>query len=186
VLDQLLAVATVDALLANVVLPYLHELGARWERGEASIAQEHFASAVLRGRLLGLARGWGRGLGPLALLACLPEEQHDLGLIAFGLALRARGWRIAYLGPDTPLDTLDTAAASLAPALLVVTSVDTARVEQVVDDLAGLARRYRLVLGGSGADEDTAAEIGATFLGGDPIAAANAVTDLVQPSAAGA
>ena len=78
VLDGLLAVATVDSLLTEVVLPYLHELGERWERGEASIAQEHFASAVLRGRLLGLARGWGRGLGPLALLACLPGEQHDL------------------------------------------------------------------------------------------------------------
>ncbi|HEY4997001.1 MAG TPA: hypothetical protein VII03_03330, partial [Solirubrobacteraceae bacterium] len=43
-----------------------------WVRGEASIAQEHFASAVLRGRLLGLARGWGGGTGPLGLLACLP------------------------------------------------------------------------------------------------------------------
>src|SRR4051794_19353460 len=56
VVDRLLAVATVDTLLGEVVLPYLHELGARWERGEASIAQEHFASGVLRGRLLGLAR----------------------------------------------------------------------------------------------------------------------------------
>ena len=45
---------------------------------------------------------------------------------------------------------------------------------------ADLARRYRLALGGSGADEDTAAEIGATFLGGDPVAAADAVTALVQ------
>jgi methanogenic corrinoid protein MtbC1 len=178
-------VTTLDALLTTVVLPYLHELGDRWQRGEASIAQEHFASAVLRGRLLGLARGWGRGLGPLALLACLPGEQHDLGLIAFGLALRARGWRIAYLGPDTPLDTLDAAAGSLAPALVVVTSVDAARVARVTDELADLAGRYRLALGGSGPDEDAAAEIGAAFLGGDPVAAAEAVTAL-QPQSAGA
>jgi methanogenic corrinoid protein MtbC1 len=34
---------------------------------------------------------------------CPPGEQHDLGLIAFGLALRAHGWRITYLGQDTPL-----------------------------------------------------------------------------------
>src|SRR5688572_28720824 len=84
VLDQVLAVMTVDTVLGEVVLPYLQELGARWERGEASIAHEHFASSVLRGRLLGLARGWGQGIGPLALLACVPGEQHDLGLIAFG------------------------------------------------------------------------------------------------------
>ena len=61
--------------LSEVVLPYLRELGERWLRGDASVAQEHFASSVLRGRLLGLARGWGLGLGPTAVLACLPGEQ---------------------------------------------------------------------------------------------------------------
>jgi methanogenic corrinoid protein MtbC1 len=183
-LDELLAMTTIDALLTGVLLPYLRELGERWERGEASVAQEHFASAVLRGRLLGLARGWGRGLGPRALLACLPGEQHDLGLIAFGLALRARGWRIAYLGPDTPLDTLDAAARSLASALVVVSSVDPARVARLTDELADLAGRHRLALGGTGADEQAAAEIGATFLDGDPVTAADTVTAL-QPSATG-
>ena len=102
VLDRLLAALSVDAVLRDVVLPYLHDLGEAWERGEASIAQEHFASNVLRGRLLGLGRGWGEGSGPHALLACPPREQHDLGLIAFGLALRNRGWRITYLGPGHP------------------------------------------------------------------------------------
>ena len=92
--DSLLAQFSIDTLLRDVVVPYLHELGERWERGEVSIAQEHFASVLLRGRLLGLARDWGRGIGPAAVLACAPGEQHDLGLLAFGLALRARGWQI--------------------------------------------------------------------------------------------
>src|SRR3954452_11984591 len=105
-LDQLLAGFSVEMVLREVVIPYLRDLGERWERGEASVAQEHFASQILRGRLLGLARGWDRGPGPRALLACLPGEQHDLGLIVFGLGLRDRGWRITFLGPDTPLDTL--------------------------------------------------------------------------------
>ena len=30
----------------------------------ASIAAEHFASNLIRGRLAGLARGWGSGHGP--------------------------------------------------------------------------------------------------------------------------
>ena len=64
IVDSLLSMATLDAILTEVVLPYLHDLGDRWERGEVSVAQEHFASSVLRGRLLGLGRGWGRGLGP--------------------------------------------------------------------------------------------------------------------------
>ena len=116
ILDQVLAAVTVDTLLGEVILPYLRELGARWERGEASIAHEHFASSVLRGRLLAIARGWGLGIGPVAVLACLPGEQHDLGLIAFGLALRARGWRIVYLGADTPVETVQETSAECGPA----------------------------------------------------------------------
>jgi MerR family transcriptional regulator, light-induced transcriptional regulator len=64
-----LSLATV---LRDVVLPYLTELGERWERGTASVAQEHFASNLIRGRLAGLARGWGNGHGPRAVLACPP------------------------------------------------------------------------------------------------------------------
>src|SRR6476646_8103566 len=44
VLDDLLAATTIDTLLSDVVIPYLEELGRRWERGEASVAEEHFAS----------------------------------------------------------------------------------------------------------------------------------------------
>ena len=113
VLDRLLAGATLDSALVDVLLPYFHELGDRWSRGEASVAQEHFASGVVRGRLLGLARGWGRGIGPVAMLACIPDEQHELGLIGFGLALRSHGWRIAYLGSESPLETLELAVDSL-------------------------------------------------------------------------
>ena len=68
------------------------------------MAQEHFTASVIRGRMLGLARGWGLGVGPLAVIACLAGEQHDLGALAFGLALRSRGWRISYFGADTAIE----------------------------------------------------------------------------------
>ena len=111
---------TVEAALSDVILPYLRELGARWEREEVTVAQEHFASNVLRGRLLGLARVWGRGVGPIAMLACLPGEQHELGLIASGLAFRSHGWRISYFGGNTPLETVEGAAKHLEPRLIAL------------------------------------------------------------------
>src|SRR5690242_8126990 len=151
VFDTLLARLSIDALLRDVVVPYLHELGDRWERGEATIAQEHFASTLLRGRLLGLARGWGRGIGPLALLACAPGEQHDLGLLAFGLALRARGWRIVYLGADTPITSVADTVRSVDPAFVVVSAVDAQALRRVAAELQQLSRDTRLCLGGAGA-----------------------------------
>jgi DNA-binding transcriptional MerR regulator len=180
-IDEVLGAATVDTLLTAVVLPYLRELGDRWDRGEASVAHEHFASSVLRGRMLGLARGWGRGLGPLVLLACLPGEQHELGLMAFGLALRARGWRVAYLGSDTPVETLTAAADSLRPAFVVVTAVTATRVRPVEAELRKLAGRHRVAVGGGAFVEDQA-DLGALVLTGDPV---NAAEDLTVLQAAG-
>jgi hypothetical protein len=119
-----------------------------------TVAQEHFAAAVLRGRLLGLARGWGLGVGPLAVLACLPGEQHDLGLIAFGLALRARGWRIVHLGPDAPLETVEDACRRLEPGLVVLHAVTRERVEPVAAAIRDLARHRRVALGGAAAEPD--------------------------------
>jgi DNA-binding transcriptional MerR regulator len=179
ILDRLLALATVETLLAEVVLPYLQELGERWKRGEASVAQEHFASSVLRGRLLGLARGWGLGLGPVAVLACLPGEQHDLGLIAFGLALRSRGWRIVYLGPDSPIDTVADVSRRLEPSLVVLNAVSRERVRPVVPQLRALARRHTVALGGAAAEDRTLEKNGILALTGDPTAEAARLTTLI-------
>jgi MerR family transcriptional regulator, light-induced transcriptional regulator len=180
ILDRLLASTTIDTLLGEVVLPYLRELGERWQRGEASIAQEHFSSGVLRGRLLGLARGWGLGIGPRAILACLPGEQHDLGLIGFGLALRSHGWRIVYLGPDTPIATVVDVSGLLQPDLVVLHAVSGEWLRPVVEELRALARRHRVALGGAAARDDALESGVVVSLAGDVISEAETVTSLVH------
>lgn len=142
-----------------------------------SVAQEHFASALLRGRLLGLARGWGRGVGPLAVLACAPGEQHDLGLLAFGLALRARGWRIVYLGTDTPIASVADAARSCNPAAVVVSAIDARVFRRHSDELQELARHTRLCLGGAGAAK-ALLDTDLLRLTGDPVEEAEQLTEL--------
>ena len=180
--DRLLAEFTLETVLRDAVLPYLRELGERWLAGEASVAQEHFASALLRGRLLGLARGWGAGTGPLALLACLPGEQHDLALICFGLALRGHGWRIAFLGTDTPLATITDAARLLEPALVLLTAAVPEHTTIAQDGLSEIARHAPLTLAGGGADPITAKAIGARYLSEDPVSAAARIAQATTES----
>ena len=172
-LDDLLAAFDVDAVVSQVVIPYLHELGACWSRGEVSVAQEHFASRLIHGRLLALARGWEQAPGPLAVVACPPGEEHDIGPIAFGLALHRRGWRIAFLGANTPVVSLHEVVGRLEPALVVLGATVPDRFEAARAGLAALAGDCRLVLAGAGAREEMASSIGAELFAEDPVGAAD-------------
>jgi MerR family transcriptional regulator, light-induced transcriptional regulator len=174
--DSLVSALSIDALVRQAVIPYLEQLGSRWERGEASVAQEHFASNVIRGRLLGLARGWGQGTGPRALLACAPGEQHDLPLVCFGLALRARGWRITYLGPDTPVETLAELVGALRPRVVVVSASLPTRLEPALPGLRRLAAKTRLVIAGPGATAEYAEKARAELVAEDPVTAADRIS----------
>jgi MerR family transcriptional regulator, light-induced transcriptional regulator len=175
-LDRLFGTFVVDTVLSEVVIPYLRELGERWEAGTATIAQEHFASSLIRGRLAGLARDWERGTGPLALLACAPGEHHDLALLAFGLALRARGWRIAYLGPDTPGESIADAARALDPALVLVSATARSRFRTATAELAAIGRTRPLAIAGAGASASIAESVGGEHVADDPVAAAERLT----------
>jgi len=168
-LDRLVSDLSVTTVLRDVVLPYLTELGERWESGTASIAQEHFASNIIRGRLAGLARGWGNGHGPRAVLACPPGELHDLALMVFGIVLNRNGWRIDYLGMNTPVEELTRTVDARRPDLVVLAVTLPENLEPLVAQLTALARRAPLALAGAGATPEIAGAAGARLLTGDPV-----------------
>jgi MerR family transcriptional regulator, light-induced transcriptional regulator len=174
-LDQALAGFGLETVLRELILPALRQIGDEWERGELEVGEEHFATTLIRERLLSLSRLWSRGGGPLAILACAPGERHDIGLIAFGLVLRSHGWRILFLGADTPIDTVAKAAAAMKPQLVVVASMDAALLDAVAGELRRLARSAQLVLSGAGASEELCARLRVDRLDGDLVAAAESV-----------
>jgi methanogenic corrinoid protein MtbC1 len=169
ILDEAMTRLTVEAVADRLVLPLMREIGDRWESGELSVAQEHFATGLIRGRLLALARNWEAGVGPMAVLACPPDERHDIGLIVFGVVLRERGWRITYLGPDTPIETIATAVADLRPAAVVLAALSAERFEAVAEGIESLARDARVLLAGAGADPELAKRLGVGALDPDPV-----------------
>jgi DNA-binding transcriptional MerR regulator len=182
ILDRSFAALSVDAVAQGVLLPVLRAIGDGWERDEVSIGQEHFGSNLLRGRLLGIARGWMTGIGPVAVLACPAGERHDLGLIVFGLALRARGWRIAFLGAETPLASIADTADAIDAALVVVAALDPEPLLAAREELRELATRRRLAIGGAGASAESLALIGALRLDRGPVEEAARVAQEFAPA----
>jgi MerR family transcriptional regulator, light-induced transcriptional regulator len=171
--DRLLSALSVETVLGDVLLPYLRRLGERWASGEITVAQEHFASNLIRGRLLGLGREWDVGLGPSVVLACPPGEAHDLGLIIFGIAIGERGWRVIFLGADTPFETLEEVVRTFEPAMVVM-SVSKSWQTQDGGALAPIAALVPVVVGGELSEAD-AARLGISVLDGGPLEAARTV-----------
>jgi DNA-binding transcriptional MerR regulator len=176
-LDMLLATVSVEVALVDVVLPYLRDLGDRWAAGRATVAQEHFASNLIRGRLLAVARDWDAGDGPALLLACLPGEAHDLGLIAFGILVARRGWRVILLGADTPLDTIKASAEQVRPALTILVATDPGLLDVHAAGLRKLTKLTPTALAG-GPDARAIEALGATALPIDIVQAARSIASL--------
>ena len=176
VLDRMLAALSVETVLQEILLPYLKILGDRWARGEVSVAQEHFASSVIRGRLLGLARGWGAGSRPAVVLACPPGEEHDLALIIFGIVVSRRGWRVVYLGQDTPLATIEETADAVDPRLVVLAVTEGTDLTADEDALRRLAERVPVAVGGAGVTKEMGTALGLTIMDDDPVQEARSLS----------
>ena len=175
-LDRLLIAFGLRQALGDVIIPLLHRLGERWADSEVSVAQEHFASNVIGGRLRSLGRGWGQGVGPTALLACPPDERHELGLLAFGLILREHGWRITYLGADTPIAEVASVLDELSPAIVVLAAVTRDRFLDNAEEIRALATRARVGVAGAGASADLADRLAAEILEGPITDVADSLT----------
>ncbi len=119
-IDSVFAAVDLDTAARDVFIPALRGLGDDWAAGKVTVAQEHFAVNVLRGRLMAMARGWDQGFGPRILLACPEGELHDVSLVLFGLLVRRRGWRVTFLGANTPLEDILATRQRIAADFTVV------------------------------------------------------------------
>ncbi len=104
---EILSLYPVDIVTSRLIVPLLRELGERWVEGTGSIAEEHFFSVFLRNKLGARFHHLSRApQGPKLLAACLPGEQHEVGLLLFALAALDRNYSIVLLGSNTPLAEL--------------------------------------------------------------------------------
>ncbi len=75
-----------DDVLLGVIVPALYAIGEQWAGGDLPVSAEHFATNVIQRRLQALWHAQPPLTGaPAVILACVPGEQHALGLLMLGL-----------------------------------------------------------------------------------------------------
>jgi DNA-binding transcriptional MerR regulator/methylmalonyl-CoA mutase cobalamin-binding subunit len=156
VLDDLFSRGSFERVATDLLFPALQRLGDAWAAGDVSVAGEHLASnAVLRRLGLALdAAGSGDRGGPPIIVGLPPGGRHELGALAFAVAARRAGMRVAYLGPDLPIEDWIGAAEGAAAAVIgVVTARDRRAALEVGDGIRSVNRAIVVAFGGRAAPE---------------------------------
>jgi MerR family transcriptional regulator, light-induced transcriptional regulator len=145
------ALFSVEDICRLLVTPTLVLIGDEWFKGKVTVVQEHFASSYLMGRLLALFNAQRLGQGPLILVGCAPNEQHELGALMLALMLRRAGHNVRYLGADVPLPDLVKSIQGLRPHAVAISAVlvqTLSRLEELPQLLKAAGLRTHLVYGG--------------------------------------
>ena len=121
VLSEAYALHPVETVMLELMKGAIREIGRRWHAGEVPVTTEHFASAYLRGRLWTLFHTAADTLNaPAVVVACAPGDRHELGALMLAVTLRRGGYRVYFIGADTPLPDLAELARSLRPAAVFI------------------------------------------------------------------
>lgn len=119
-LSQAFALYSTETVCSEILFAGLALIGEGWYRGEVTVQQEHFASALVRRRLETLIAGAPAHTRPGRILAgAPPQEEHDLSLLMLTLMLRRQGWNVTYLASNVPIEQLELVVTTVQPQLMV-------------------------------------------------------------------
>jgi DNA-binding transcriptional MerR regulator len=139
--------------LRSVDLPVLARIGEMSMHGQLNLSASHLASAVIRRRILAHVQNLGLPHhAPPVLLACIPDDYHELGLLCCMLELTQKQIATLYFGANVPIAELEQYARKVNPPailLSVVAPLRDSEAQKLVQNLQqGLSKIAPLAVGG--------------------------------------
>lgn len=170
--NSALSLYPIGVVTRKLLTPLLVELGLRWSEGNGSIAEEHFFAFYLRNKLGARYHHRPRSIGgQRLLLAGLPSEHHEIGLLLFALAAHECGYRIIPLGANMPLVELPSVARQKECSAILLSGAIEPSASLLSKDLPALvaAAGIPVLIGGLASvySCDAINRAGATALGRD-------------------
>lgn len=124
ILGEALASSSPETLMIDLIAPTLVQVGHAWENEKITVATEHLATNFLRHRLMMwmLSSPPARDVPPI-VMACAPEEWHEMSLLMMAVLLRRRQYPIAYLGQAVPLPDLAKFIQDIQPSVVTLVAM---------------------------------------------------------------
>ncbi len=143
-----------ERTMLNIIYPFLAKIGMLWQTGSILPAQEHFISNLIRQKMTVAIDGQyvtereSKG----KWLLYLPEgELHELSLMFAAFLLRARKFKVIYLGQNLPKSDLYSVKEIHEPdyVLTICTAAPKkSEVQEYIDEVADLFSSATMFVGG--------------------------------------
>jgi MerR family transcriptional regulator, light-induced transcriptional regulator len=145
-----------EQIADGLLLPALRRLGWSWEKNRIGASTEHRATEITRYVIYRIFDSLAvkRSLPLKAVLACVPGDQHDIGIEIMAGLLRSDGWSPVLIGRGAPhQDLLDTVADARPDVLVLSVSLISLLPAAcaLIADVREKAPGVRIILGGSAA-----------------------------------
>jgi DNA-binding transcriptional MerR regulator len=133
-ISEAFALYLFDEVLEKLLRTTLLTIGEQWHAGKITVAVEHFASHVIRRKLLNLLTIYttGRPRRGTILAGCAPDEQHELGILLLAVAMVRHGWHVVYLGAQVPRHDLLETIRTLRPTLVCLSASTQESAQQLL------------------------------------------------------
>ena len=143
VISEALAVYSLETVAVQIFPEVIRRLAQQWQKGEINLSAQNYAINVLHSQLVAMVNATAIGeAGPKVLLACAPEDQHEIGLLLLALNLRRRGFQVIYLGLNVVAAEFYQVIKFIQPQLVCFSAATT----QAVETLAVLSQQYQTKL----------------------------------------
>jgi hypothetical protein len=107
--------------MVNVIYPFLVKVGILWNVNESMPSQEHFATGIIRRKLMAATDGLPtpQNKEKTVLLFLPPDEWHEIGLLLSEYLVRSAGCNTIYLGQNVPFSNIREMLPHVKPSHLV-------------------------------------------------------------------
>ena len=114
-----------EHFLDDVIIPFMREVGNRWESGQWDAYQESLVSFAVRDYLIQIRRNFKyKEDAPLVLGACLPYELHEMPVHLLLLHAMLKGWKTILLGSSPAPGSIELFVEKAKPRIVLL-SVST-------------------------------------------------------------
>jgi MerR family transcriptional regulator, light-induced transcriptional regulator len=155
-LNGAVAVINFEEALHGILLPLQEQVGQLWHDGHLHVAIEHYVTKLIQQKIFSAMNQLPVAeFGAKVIVACPPDEEHDIAAFAVAYRCRVRGCRVHYLGANVPIVSLTKLCEQVEPDLTIMSfpvALSEANATELVRALgAEVTPTSDLAVGGHGA-----------------------------------